>query len=80
MQWYNREHRHSGLKFVTPHERHTGVDEEVLANRNAVYASAKARNPARWSRDTRNWELPTEVWLNPSKDERETDTSARNVA
>lgn len=65
--WYNHEHKHSGLKFVTPAQRHSGVATAVLAQREAVYAQAKARNPQRWSRSTRNWELKDEVWLNPER-------------
>jgi putative transposase len=63
--WYNGEHRHSGIRFVTPLERHLGRDEATLANRQQVYAAAKARNPERWSGDTRDWSMTKEVWLNP---------------
>jgi len=31
--WYNAEHRHSGIRFVTPDERHRGRENDVLANR-----------------------------------------------
>jgi len=65
--WYNGEHRHSGLKFVSPNERHSGKDQQVMAKRNAVYAHAKARNPSRWSGKTRNWDLPDYVCLNPER-------------
>lgn len=63
--WYNEEHRHSALRFVTPAERHRGRDLALLEQRKALYEQAKARNPLRWSGDTRNWTPPTEVWLNP---------------
>lgn len=69
VRWYNHEHRHSALKFVTPNERHTGKDNAVMVSRKEVYAIAKARHPERWSRDTRNWDLPEEVWLNPPRGE-----------
>jgi hypothetical protein len=65
VRWYNYERKHSGLKFVTPTQRHNGVAAAVLAQREAVYAEARERNPRRWSRSTRNWELKVEVWLNP---------------
>ncbi len=29
--WYNNEHRHSKIKFVTPNQRHKGLDVERLA-------------------------------------------------
>jgi hypothetical protein len=35
--WYNHEHRHSALKFVTPAQRHTGQAEELLRKRIELY-------------------------------------------
>lgn len=67
VRWYNYGHKHSGLKFVTPAQRHSGIATEVLAQREIVYAQAKARNPQRWSGSARNWELKDEVWLNPER-------------
>jgi transposase InsO family protein len=64
VQWYNREHRHSALKFVTPIERHQGKDVVILEQRKAVYEEAKLRHPERWSRITRNWNPEEGVWLN----------------
>jgi len=66
--WYNQEHKHSGLKFITPAQRHSGQTAEVMQQRQAVYEAAKAANPKRWSGRTRNWDLPEEVWLNPEKE------------
>lgn len=66
--WYNFEHRHSGLKFVTPQQRHQGLDVEILGKRKQVYDQAKAANPSRWSGNTRNWEPKGVVSLNPCKD------------
>lgn len=63
--WYNREHRHSGIKFVTPYERHIGLDIDILNARKRVYESAKQKNPQRWSGSTRNWAPLDHVWLNP---------------
>ncbi len=63
--WYNEVHRHSGIRFVTPIERHLGKDTTTLANRQKVYEAAKTRNPERWSGKTRNWSVIEEVWLNP---------------
>ena len=67
VRWYNLEHKHSALKFVTPAQRHNGVAAAVLDRRKAVYAHAKASNPQRWSRSTRDWDLKDEVWLNPER-------------
>ena len=33
VQWYNYEHRHSAIRFVTPMQRHTGEDKAILAKR-----------------------------------------------
>ena len=66
--WYNKEHRHSALCFVTPNQRHTGEDTRILANRAALYQGAQQKNPHRWSGQTRNWSLSNEVWLNPPKE------------
>jgi len=65
--WYNAEHLHSSLKFITPQQRHTGLDKEILTNRKIVYQGAKLSNQARWSGGIRNWDLPDEVILNPGK-------------
>jgi len=67
VQWYNNEHLHSGIKFVTPAQRHRGEDGEILAKRQHVYEQAKLRHPNRWSGDTRNWEQVKEVYLNPER-------------
>jgi putative transposase len=67
MQWYNEEHRHSGIKFVTPAERHAGLDTALLNNRAAVYEVAKVKHPERWSGATRNWKPILVVHLNPDK-------------
>lgn len=68
VNWYNNEHRHSGIKFLTPNQRHEGKAEAVLENRTFVYELAKVAHPERWSGKTRNWELRQEVWLNPVKE------------
>ncbi len=71
VRWYNTEHQHSAIKFVTPDQRHRGGDEPILQARKALYEQAKAKNPARWSRATRNWEKPKTVWLNPAPNDDE---------
>ncbi len=54
VQWYNHEHRHSGIRYVSPAQRHAGDDIAILAVRHEVYQQARSRTPARWSRHTRN--------------------------
>lgn len=67
VDWYNTEHRHSAIRFVTPQQRHDGEDVEILARRAALYEAAKARNPNRWTKETRDWSHPQEVALNPER-------------
>jgi putative transposase len=63
--WYNDEHQHSAIRFVTPAQRHAGSDLAIPAHRDRVYAAAKARHPARWSGATRDSSLILTVRLNP---------------
>lgn len=65
--WYNLQHRHSAIRFVTPDERHAGLDNAILQRRHALYQTAKHNHPQRWSRATRNWQPITSVHLNPTK-------------
>ena len=67
VHWYNEEHHHSGIRFVTPGQRHRGEDIAILEQRKAVYAAARARQPACWSGDIRNWDRIESVSLNPVK-------------
>jgi putative transposase len=68
VRWYNVDHRHSGIRYVSPAQRHVGGDHAILAARHALYLHAKERNPARWSRSTRNWTPIGAVTLNPERD------------
>ena len=79
VHWYNDKHRHSGIQFVTPAQRHSGVERSILENRETVYQAAKQRNPERWSRETRNWMPVGEVWLNPENQDSE-DTGIKDEA
>jgi transposase InsO family protein len=67
VHWYNEEHRHRAIGFVTPAERHAGADIALLRNRAEVYEPAKAKHPERWSRATRNWPHVQIVHLNPDQ-------------
>ncbi len=65
--WYNHEHLHSAIKFVTPAQPHSGDDMAILAKRDQVYQTARAKYPQRCSGKTRFWEPIKEVLLNPDK-------------
>ena len=63
--WYNTTHRHSAIRFVTPDERHAGDEATILQRRHRLYERARANNPARWARSTRDWTPIETVYLNP---------------
>lgn len=67
IHWYNHEHKHSKIAYVTPHERHNGEDIAILEKRKAVYEKAKSAHPNRWSGKTRQWQRPMEVSLNKKR-------------
>ena len=78
VRWYNHEHRHSAIRFVTPQQRHDGHDRDILARRHAVYEQARQRHPQRWSGRTRSWVPAEAVYLTsyrPSKDKSTSDTT-----
>lgn len=65
VHWYNDEHRHSAIGFVTPSQRHAGQDKTLLSKRAQVYELARQANPLRWSKETRDWRHVAHVNLNP---------------
>ena len=71
--WYNDEHRHSRIGYVTPSQRHCGQDVDILhvdilQARHRLYQTARSRTPSHWSGHTRNWQPITTVTLNPERD------------
>ena len=67
VDWYNDEHRHSAIGFVTPSQRHAGQDRALLKERASVYELARQANPLRWSKNARDWRRVEQVNLNPDK-------------
>ena len=80
VQWYNHEHRHSGIRFCTPASRHEGEDVSILEKRKEVYEEARKEKPNRWTIRTRNWDRITEVRLNPEKCSQESEGSHQESA
>ena len=68
VHWYNVEHRHSGIRYVSPAAAPCRRDHAILAARHELIPQAKQRNPARWSGDTRDWSPIGAVTLNPERD------------
>ncbi len=71
--WYNTEHKHSRIKFVTPSERHDGLDTEILKRRKIVLLDTRAKSPLLWSGEVQNYTAIGPVTLNP-------DTPAKEAA
>lgn len=67
VRWYNDEHRHSAIWFVTPAQRHANLDEDILDRRAALYETARQRNPLRWKGRTRDWQRVSAVHLNSDR-------------
>jgi len=69
VKWYNHKHLHSGINFITPYQRHYGLDKDIMVKRKETYEKARAKHPERWSKNIRNWSLPEYVSLNPMSEE-----------
>lgn len=65
VRWYNMEHLHSGINFITPYQRHYNLDKVIMAKRTQTYELARTKHPERWSGNVRDWSLPDYVCLNP---------------
>jgi len=80
VNWYNTQHLHSSLKFVTPEQKHADEDVKILANRKTVYEQAKRENPLRWiGGKIRDWTPVTHTHLNPI-DERKVERLHKKAA
>ena len=63
--WYNNDHRHSGIGLVTPAQRHHGTDKVVYEKRQDVMAAFYEQHRERFVKGKPNPpELPGEVWIN----------------
>ena len=69
--WYNQEHHHSGLGYLTPEQVHTGRTEEILRAREQTMMRAWRTTPDRFvNGPPRISRPPQEVWINPPKKDR----------
>lgn len=74
--WYNRQHRHSGIQYLTPYQVHYGEAEQVLQQRHRVMMEAYNRHPERFVKGAPKLQsLPEAVWINPPA-KKETDLAA----
>ena len=68
IHWYNYEHKHSSLQYVTPMEKRKGKHIGIFENRNSVLEKAKLNHPERWgSRNTKRYEVRKVEVLNPDE-------------
>ena len=70
--WYNTDHRHSGIAWLTPEVVHTGQARSTLARHQVTKDRAYAANPERFvNGQPMVTPLPEEVWINgPPADEK----------
>jgi putative transposase len=80
VRWYNHEHLHSGIGFVTPADRHEGRDIPILEHRRALYGQAQSVHPERWTRSHRAWKRPSAVLLLPNIQALKLDPTSARVA
>lgn len=62
-QWYNTEHLHSGLDYVTPVQVHTGAHRAVFARRSAQLEEHRRAHPQRYGGEARVYGTPETVRL-----------------
>ena len=68
--WYNNEHRHSGINMMTPASVHYGEAEQMLKQRQSVMQQAFDSHPERFVKGPPKLApLPGAVWINPPKPE-----------
>ena len=69
IHWYNNEHLHSGLGYVTPLQKRTGEAEAIYELRDSTIREARERNPLRWRQGkTREYKsLPVTAYYRPLK-------------
>lgn len=69
INWYNKSHMHSGLQYVTPHQKRNGDHHKIFERRNDILAEAKQKYPERWgNRETRAYRVPVAEVLNPARE------------
>jgi putative transposase len=75
--WYNTEHRHSGIAFLTPQAVHYGRAPQILETRSATLDAAFEAHPERFKgRRPSPKSLPKAVWINPPADDAEEEHEA----
>jgi hypothetical protein len=64
--WYNNEHHHSGIAYLTPAKVHYGRAQEILDARHRVITAAASQHWERFVHGLpKRIEAPSAVWINP---------------
>lgn len=81
-EWYNHEHRHSGIGLHTPADVHFGLAAEKAADRRHVLDAARTRHPHRFGTTTppKILDLPDTVWINRPAEESDNTVEAETAA
>ena len=75
--WYNTEHRHSGIAFMTPEDVHYGRATQILEARSTTLDAAFEAHPERFKgKRPSPRPLPKAVWINPPVDDAEDEQEA----
>ena len=78
--WYNAQHHHSGIAYLTPAAVHHGQAEQVLDARHRVRLAAYHAHPERFvNGPPRRQSLPVAVWINPPEQTTRQDGSATTI-
>ena len=77
--WYNLEHKHSGIAMLAPHCVHYGLADDVLSGRQRALNQAFSAHPERFKYASPSVApLPTEVWINPPTQTQEDENRQSN--
>ena len=63
VEWYNYEHKHSGLDYLSPSEVHFMEHQEVLVKRNELLKGNRKLHPSRHGSINKTFQIPDVVEL-----------------
>ena len=63
--WYNTEHYHSGIGYLTPEQVQFGLSQQIVKERETVLRKAYQRHPDRFKKEVpKPLPLPESAWIN----------------
>lgn len=71
VHWYNTEHRHCGIGYITPNARHEGRTPQIMSRGNEVLTEARQAYPERWPNGQMHWQEHPVAYLNQDPTTRE---------